>query len=184
MSATTKQGLPRRRVGHHAPAEERILLHTDRSGDCWLWTACIGDSGYGRMTIAGQARSSLYAHRVSYETFVGEIAVGMQIDHLCRVRSCVNPFHLEQVTPQENVRRGMSAGAKALRRELCLYGHAYEEHGVIRCGRRICRLCQNTYMRIYNHMDYVEIMRRKRDGVPVVDLAAHFAAERDDEVAA
>lgn len=179
MNATTKAGLPRRRVGWHAPAEERILLHTDRSGDCWLWTGSVDKgSGYGRMTVAGLSKSSLYAHRVSYETFVKDIPHGMQIDHLCRVRHCVNPFHLEAVTPQENTRRGMSVGAQALRRDLCLYGHPYSEHGVERCGRRICRLCQNSYMRVYNKLSYVEIMRRKREGIPVVDLAAYFAGER------
>lgn len=178
---TTKAGLPRKRVAAGAPPAERILLHTDRSGDCWLWTAAVDAGGYGRVQVDGRL---LRSHRVAYETFVGAIPDGLHIDHLCRVRACCNPFHLEAVTPQENVRRGESVGAKALRRDVCLYGHAYDEHGVVRCGRRVCKLCQNAYMRLYKRVPYAEAMRRKREGIPVVDLAAHFFAERSHEVAA
>lgn len=151
---------------------ERILLHTDRAGEHWMWTGAKDSNGYGCMTVD---RCRARAHRVSYEAFVGPIPQGYQIDHLCRVTSCVRPDHLEAVTPGVNVRRGNSPGAKALRRDACLHGHLYAEHGVMSCGRRICRLCRQTYMRLIKQLPYAEIMRRKREGIPVVDLAAYFA---------
>lgn len=174
MSAVTKRGLPRQRVANGAPMSERIELHTDRSGDHWLWTAHIGIGGYGRLTVGGKL---LYAHRVSYETYVGPIPEGMQLDHLCRVTQCVKPSHLEPVTAQTNVRRGTSPGAKALRRENCLHGHPYAEHGMVVSGRRICGLCKRTYLRLRKQVPYAEAMRRKREGIPVVDLAAYFAEQ-------
>lgn len=151
---------------------ERILLHADRSGEHWMWTAAKDSNGYGWLFIN---RRNVRAHRVAYECFVGPIPPGYQIDHLCRVTSCVRPDHLEAVTPSVNVRRGNSIGARALRRDVCLHGHPYAEHGVMSCGRRICRLCRLTYMRLIKQVPYAEIMRRKREGIPVVDLAAYFA---------
>lgn len=86
--------------------DKRILRLTDRSGECWLWLGRKNPKGYGQMTISKHQRS---AHRVSYETFVGPIPEGMQIDHLCRVRHCVNPEHLEPVTQRVNLQRQMAA---------------------------------------------------------------------------
>lgn len=173
---TTKRGLPRQRVASGASLEERILLHTDRSGDCWLWTATRGSNGYGKAYYDGKVR---YAHRLSYIAFVGEIPDGYQIDHLCRTPACCNPFHLEAVTPSINTLRGLSTGAKARRRAACMHGHPYDEHGVMRYGRRVCRLCRDTYMRLYKRIPHSEAMRRKKAGIPVVDLAAYFAEQEN-----
>lgn len=72
------------------------------SGGHWLWTAHRNEDGYGRFWDGGRVRG---AHRVSYELHVGSIDDGMHIDHRCRIRHCVNPTHLEQVTEAENRRR-------------------------------------------------------------------------------
>jgi hypothetical protein len=79
----------------------------DENG-CWLWTGSLNNKGYAQLGVAGRVRS---AHRVAYELFKGAIPDGLQIDHLCRVRQCVNPDHLEAVTQSVNIRRGVAARA-------------------------------------------------------------------------
>lgn len=79
-------------------------IHKDADTGCWLWTAAINNMGYGTLAYR-QVR--YYAHRFSYEMFVGPIPSGLVLDHLCRHPSCVNPDHLEAVTQQENCMRGL-----------------------------------------------------------------------------
>lgn len=82
------------------------------------------------------------AHRMAYEELVGPIADGLQIDHLCRVRCCVNPAHLEPVTQAENIRRGVSPTAANRRKTHCKHGHEFttENTRLVPEGR-ICRRC-------------------------------------------
>lgn len=70
---------------------------------CWIWQRAFDGTGYGRACHDGRM---FQAHRFIYERLVGPIPEGMQLDHLCRVRSCVNPSHLEPVTNATNTRRG------------------------------------------------------------------------------
>lgn len=118
---------------------------------CWVWTAGVGSHGYG--VFAGTV-----AHRFAYETFSGPIPEGMQIDHLCRNRRCVNPDHLEVVTNRENVRRGLvpvrmkknNPGAQnsaMAARTHCKNGHAYQgDNFYYRGNTRVCRLCRRDVM--------------------------------------
>lgn len=76
-------------------------VNKDAQGGCWLWTAFIAPSGYGHLRIG--ERNAL-AHRVAYELFIGPIPPGMQIDHRCGCRICVNPDHLRVATHAENMR--------------------------------------------------------------------------------
>lgn len=84
------------------PAIERWEMKVERTATCWLWTASLSTNGYGQFTPYGR---TVPAHRFSYETFVGPIPPRLEIDHLCGVRRCVNPDHLEPVTHHENMRR-------------------------------------------------------------------------------
>ncbi len=72
---------------------------------CWLWLAGKNASGYGKFVVGGAYGQHWLAHRYAYTSLRGQIEVGMELDHLCRIRACVNPAHLEQVTRAENARR-------------------------------------------------------------------------------
>jgi hypothetical protein len=132
------------------PIELRLMekIELGTSG-CWLWTGAINRHGYGNVGINGRTWS---AHRAAYVAFVGPIPVGLQLDHLCRVRRCINPTHLEPVTSRENTLRGDTIAASEARRTRCPYGHEYTEENTRWCvirryangreqwGRR-CRAC-------------------------------------------
>jgi hypothetical protein len=114
---------------------------------CWLWTGALTADGYGRVRVS---RSRLMlTHRLFFLALVGPIPGDLQLDHICRVRHCVNPAHLEVVTLQENVRRGM-AGARQRARTHCPSGHPYSGSN-LRIGPygRACRTCNNAAARRY-----------------------------------
>lgn len=85
---------------------------------CWIWCGGIDSRGYGSVQIEVAGVLEVRAHRAAYRAFVGSIPDGFQIDHLCRVTSCVNPDHLEAVTPRENTRRAFSHRGKVYTRPL------------------------------------------------------------------
>lgn len=90
---------------------------------CWLWEGCVTSAGYGCISIDHKCYP---VHRLSYERYKGAISQGLEIDHLCRVHSCLNPDHLEAVTPSENVRRGLRPilnKLEAATRTHCRNGH-------------------------------------------------------------
>jgi hypothetical protein len=74
-------------------------------GPCWIWQRHTEEKGYARGHVTGYSRANVHVHRAAYELFVRPIPPGLHIDHLCCVTSCVNPSHLEAVTPEENWRR-------------------------------------------------------------------------------
>ena len=120
-----------------SPDPDRFFAKVNRSGECWLWTGSLASGGYGSFyERAGKRKWK--AHRFSYELAYGPVPAGLDLDHLCRVRHCVNPAHLEPVTRSQNLRRGESST-----RSRCPYGHEFtpENTHLTKQGWRQCRAC-------------------------------------------
>ena len=148
------------------PIEDRFWPKVDKNGPvpayrpdfgpCWLWTAKT-TRGYGKIGHGSRidgTEGHLSAHRVSYEIHRGPIPDGLEIDHLCRVRKCVNPDHLEPVTHIENIRRGETGQATAVRQRAkthCPKGHPYSGSNLVveTNGSRGCRTCRNERTRLW-----------------------------------
>ena len=122
----------------------RLQAKVDVTDDCWLWTGTTDIGGYGRIWIP-ELHATQPAHRVVYEYLVGPVPTDLVLDHLCRVRHCVRPDHLEPVTQRENILRGDLPDlnkAKGAAVTHCKRGHEYTaENTYIHHGRRTCRTC-------------------------------------------
>jgi hypothetical protein len=119
--------------------ESRFFAKVTQSGNCWLWVGAKHEDGYGQFW---NGRRQVKAHRWVYERLVGPIPDGLQIDHLCRNPSCVNPQHLEPVTQAENIRRGAAPSTVARRTGMCSKGHSLDDAYVRPSGGRECRMCR------------------------------------------
>ena len=135
----------------HAILFSKIKI-VGQGDSCWLWTGTIGLKGYGRFFLAKKEK---VVHRIFYELFKGAIPKDLTIDHLCRVRHCVNPEHLEAVTSKDNVLRGIGLTAICARRIACAKGHPYIDNSFKLTKKRDgtiyrrCRVCANLYHKKY-----------------------------------
>ena len=131
------------------PLKERLpklyLLKADTG--CWIWQKYITKDGYGQIGLDYKIQ---YAHRVVYELLVGPIPEGKHLDHLCRNRACINPEHLEPVTCQENILRGIGPTAQKAKQTHCSRGHEFTPENTYHHpnryhGSRRCYVCIKQY---------------------------------------
>jgi len=115
-----------------------IKIPKDPKG-CWIWLGHLSYNGYGRLRFG---MKDFFAHRFVWEYLVGEIPKGLNIDHLCRVKKCVNPDHLEPVTQKINNNRGL--GNQNKKKTHCIHGHPFNEKNTYKdnVGSRHCRPCR------------------------------------------
>jgi len=118
----------------------RVVIDEDTG--CLIWTGAITTpQGYANANVGGR---TVLVHRLIFELLVGPIPEGHQIDHLCRVRACINVEHLEPVTQRENILRGTSPSAVHARQTECIRGHDLGPGGDVAIdprGSRRCRVC-------------------------------------------
>lgn len=135
--------------------EDRFWSHVDKHGPlptwapflgpCWLWTASL-KTGYGQFAI--NRSQNVGAHVYSYELTHGAISLDLVLDHLCRVRACCNPAHLEAVTHRENTLRGINPPANNARKTHCHKGHPFDEENTAVgrwTGARVCITCRREH---------------------------------------
>jgi hypothetical protein len=120
--------------------DEKFWAKVTKTDKCWLWIGCKTHNGYGQMR---RNNKGILVHRYSYIMTKGDIPEGLVIDHLCRVRNCVNPDHLEAVTNAENLRRGIPGN-----KTHCLKGHEYNENNTaFYSGYKYCKTCNREKSR-------------------------------------
>jgi hypothetical protein len=122
------------------PLSVRFWEKVDASGDCWDWTGALTQDGYGAIGEGGREGRTLMAHRVVFQLLGIAIPEGMEADHLCFRRRCVNPDHIEVVTPLENKLR-----QRRFLKTSCIRGHEMSGRNLVieKSGRRNCRTCKN-----------------------------------------
>ena len=141
-----------------------VSKHRRDLGRCWLWTGLLDKDGYGRHYV-GVSRATAgekTAHRFAYELLVGPVPDGLELDHLCRIRNCVNPRHLEPVTTRVNQLRGFGLSGHNARKTHCPNGHPYDEANTIwseNGTHRTCRICRRETWRRYNKKRWAEQRR-------------------------
>ena len=127
---------------------ERVM--PEPMSGCWLWTGAVNNAGYGQLNvIVNGKRTMRLAHRLTYSALVGPIGEGLALDHLCRVRGCCNPAHLEPVTGRENLLRStLTVTRRNADKTHCLVGHPFDD--------------RNTYWRPEGGRDCKTCARRRR----------------------
>lgn len=127
-----------------AESLNRFMSKVRKTTTCWMWEGSLRGHGYGQFYLNG---SMAAAHRISYQHFVGPIPIGLVLDHICRVRTCVNPEHLRTITNKENVLIGIGNSAVNKRKTHCKNGHAFDDKNTYFSGNltwRRCKACDSA----------------------------------------
>lgn len=134
---TAESGVGRRST---LAAKLRFYSFVDEATGCWNWRGGVAGNGYGSVRVPHGPQMG--AHRAAWIVANGPVPDGLQIDHLCRNPLCINPAHLEAVSPRENTIRGDAPSARHLRQTHCVNGHPFDEVNtrIDRRGRT-CRAC-------------------------------------------
>lgn len=117
---------------------------TPNDRGCWLWANYVRSDGYAVAAVRTEAGvKARYVHRLAFEAAFGPVPDGLHLDHLCRNRHCLNPLHLDPVTPRENTLRGVSPLAINAAKTICKHGHEFtpENTHVRPNGGRTCKQC-------------------------------------------
>lgn len=117
------------------PLIDRVMRRVEMvtESGCWIFMGYLNHHGYGKVGAPGKYGPVLRTHRVTYEHYRGPVPEGMQLDHLCRVRSCCNPWHLQPVTLRENIER--SPIAPGVKRVVAPYPGIYRRPNGNWCGQ-------------------------------------------------
>jgi hypothetical protein len=134
--------------------EKRVLVfwsRVEKQGECLIWTRYCNEKGYPYFYDGKRMRR---AHIVAYELMIGSVPEGLELDHLCRVRHCVNPDHLEAVTHRVNMLRSESpqlTGIINRSKTHCNYGHPFSGDNlyILKGGGRQCKICKSRRMKEY-----------------------------------
>ena len=130
---------------HALPEQVLSNILVDASG-CLLWQGSLAAKGYAQTMIN---RKNIRVHRLVYENINGPIPKGLTIDHLCRVRHCVNSRHMEAVTSKINILRGVGPTAQNARKTHCCRGHEFTDENthISPQPARVCLTCAKRYRR-------------------------------------
>ena len=176
----TKNGVQRYQMGYR---DGRIdVLEGNKYKDCWRYKGHINKTtGYASVQIGGK---NYRVHRLIYELVIGKISKDKVLDHLCRVKDCINPFHLEAVSQRENVLRGVGLTANNSKKTECIAGHSLTdpENVYMYRGSRQCKICKReglTRLRRSRGILPIAEVRAKRK--EITDLQHHISKMKDNK---
>jgi hypothetical protein len=148
----------------------RVFTRIDVTGSCWWWTGLLDGDGYGFINRGGMGQGNIQAYRAVWELLIGRIPEGLVFDHLCRNHACVHPGHGELVTDEVNILRGYSITALNAKRDLCDYGHPFDNTTTLKSGRvkRTCKTCTSRRSKARRE----RLAKQSQDSTSIVEVSA------------